>query len=178
MQHRPDILDDVDFNIQPSEAAYSLLTGAELTDDQKDALQLSTVVHSSLDKYLRDRAEAARTGGEVAEGDDKEDDDEGSGPAGEEYAQPEGDEDRVLKNTRPARESDGLLSLGELQSAYQPFQGKLVSIYGQNARVLGSQSGGFYGERDGAPDSLRSEGDMNVRIQRGYYEPAYTNGGS
>jgi hypothetical protein len=25
---------------------------------------------------------------------------------------------------------------------------------------------------------LRSEGDMNVRIQRGYYEPAYTNGGS
>ena len=166
-----------DFNIQPSEGSYRLLTGAALSAEQEEDIRLSAVVHANLDEHKRRLAEAARcgAGGAEDEADVKEDDD-GEQPAGEEYAQPEGDEDRVLKNTRPARESDGLLSVQELGDLYQSsVHGSIESAYGSKYGRLQDETGNWYGERAGKPDQTPPQTEREKRIGEGYYEPAWTN---
>lgn len=178
------MLAGADFNIQPSEGSYRLLTGAALSAEQEDALALSSVVHRSWDEH---RAHLAASGSteDADDQDIKEDDDNepssSSAPAaegGEIYAQPEGDEDRVLKNTRPARPEDGLLSLSELKSMYKTYGKGSWSVYGRNYGRIEAESGNWFGEREGKPagppDSDAREQEQ--RLTPGYYEPAWTNG--
>lgn len=153
------------------------MTGAALSAEQEENLRLSAVVHANLDEHKRRIAEAARSGAGAAdeEADVKEDDD-GEQPAGEEYAQPEGDEDRVLKNTRPARESDGLLSVEELRDMYRSSaRGTIESAYGSNYQRLQDETGNWYGERAGKPDQASPEAEREKLTREGYYEPAWTN---
>ena len=154
------------------------MTGAALSAEQEENLRLSAVVHANLDEHRRRLAEAARSGAGGAADDeaDVKEDDDGEQPAGEEYAQPEGDEDRVLKNTRPARESDGLLSVQELGDLYQSsVHGSIESAYGSNYGRLQDETGNWYGERAGKPDQAPLEAEREKRIHEGYYEPAWTN---
>lgn len=161
-----------------------MLTGAALSSEQEDNLRFSTVVHRSLDEY-KARVAAAAQNGQTADQDDhdlKEDDDNDtssppdSNPTGEVYAQPEGDEDRVLKNTRAARPEDGLLSIDELKAMYDRYGRGAYSVYGMNYGRLEQETGNWYGEREGKPTSPPSREGLEQRIQEGYYEPAWTNG--
>lgn len=135
-------------------------------------------MHRSLDDH---KARLA-AGGSSADDHDLKEDDEHEGPAtaesgtGEIYAQPEGDEDRVLKNTRPARSEDGLLTLDELKSMYIKYGKGAYSVYGQNLGRIADQSGNWYGEREGKPAHTPASDQQEQRIREGYYEPAWTNG--
>ena len=158
-----------------------MLTGAPLSSEQEDNLRFSTVVHRSLDEY-KARLAASAKDGHSADQDDhdlKEDDDNNtappseSNPTGEVYAQPDGDEDRVLKNTRPAKPEDGLLSIDELKAMYARYGKGAYSLYGTNYGRLERETGNWYGEREGKPPSREG---LEQRIQEGYYEPAWTNG--
>lgn len=154
------------------------MTGAKLTSEQEELIKLSSVVHSSWDEHRRKLARAATNENGQQEdddgGDEDEDDDNGKdAAAGEEYAQPEGDEDRVLKNTRAARAEDGLLSLDELKAIYQPFADRLTSVYGAYSASVESEEGNRFGER--AEESLGFSQEESEKTKQGYYEPAYTN---
>lgn len=158
------------------------MTGAELSDVQKDTIQLSAVVHKSLDEHNLKLAEAERLGQQevedegVEEDEDDDKDDKGSNATGETYAQPEGDEDRVLKNTRPARDTDGLLSLKEMEEIYLKYRSNLWSVYGRYYGTLQGQTGNWFGERD-VPSKLEIDEETRLRrIGEGYYEPAWTSG--
>jgi RNA exonuclease NGL2 len=174
----------LDFNIQPSEGTYRLMTGAPLSAAKEDALQLSTVVHKTLDDYNYKLREAERLGQESlddqgGEDEDDEDKDDSAGdtnPTGEVYAQPEGDEDRVLKNTRPARDSDGLLSLDEMKSVYEKHRNNMWSLYGHYCGTIKGEAGNWFGERDGPKEEVVDDNTREERINQGYYEPAWTNG--
>lgn len=183
------ILSNLDFNIQPSEGTYRLMTGASLSDAQIDAFNNSSVVHKTLDEYhVRQRQAQAAGNGENGEDadEDMDEDEEGENKkgkqnkevaTGETYAQPEGDEDRVLKNTRPARESDDLLSLDEIKAVYNKYRQNMWSIYGRYYGLLDSEKGNVFGERSAASD-LRANFDDATRlqhVQEGYFEPAWTN---
>jgi len=165
-----------DFNIQPSEGSYRLLTGASLVKEQEDSLSLSTVVHRSLDEHKSRLASAAESD-QAGDHDIKEDDENDSSTptengTGEVYAQPDGDEDRVLKNTRPARPEDGLMSLDELKSVYEKYGKGAFSVYGHNYGRLEKETGNWYGERDGKPATALESSTKQQRVLEGYYEPA------
>ena len=176
-----------DFNVQPSEVTYRLMTGAKLSEEQIEALKLSTVVHASCDEARRNEAkETDETGN--SDGFLQSISGEGGNEEGEkkikeeEYAQPEGDDDKILKSTRPARPSDELLSLKELQAAYHPWNGgKILSVYGIHYGRLKSEAGNFFGERmlptiQGKGAIVPADDGKDPRIGEGYFEPAYTNG--
>jgi len=161
-----------------------MLTGAALSSEQEDNLRFSTVVHRSLDEY-KARLAASAQNGQANDQDDhdlqEDDDNDTASPSdgiatGEVYAQPEGDEDRVLKNTRPARPEDGLLSINELKAMYAEYGKGAYSVYGRNYGRLERETGNWYGEREGKPASLPSREGLEQRIKEGYYEPAWTNG--
>lgn len=158
------------------------MTGAPLTDAQKETFELSAVIHKSWDEHLIKLQEAERLGAQevededIAEDEDDEKDDRGASSTGETYAQPEGDEDRVLKNTRPARESDGLLSLDEMQAVYEKYRNNMWSVYGSNYGSIEDETGNWFGERDGPRKLKVDESTRNQRIREGYYEPAWTSG--
>lgn len=171
-----------DFNIQPSEGTYRFMTGLPLSEAQKDTFQLSSVIHKSLDEHNLKLREAEKLGqqevedDDIAEDEDDDKDDKGTSTTGETYAQPEGDEDRVLKNTRPARETDGLLSLEEIQKVYSKHTHGMWSVYGRHYGSIVDETGNWFGERDGPKTEQVDEETRLQRIREGYYEPAWTSG--
>jgi hypothetical protein len=161
----------IDFNIQPSEAAYRLLTGAPLTSAQEEDLALSSVVHTTVDK-LSEKGCSEKL------------DEEDVGESGV-------DPDRVLSGCRPASIEDGLLSLGELKGLFSATSAvdQPRSLYGQSHGLVEGEKGNFYGERaegmhlvsetqEAKRDGLASAWDGLVteeeRIIRGYYEPKWS----
>lgn len=173
-----------DFNIQPSEGTYRFMTGVPLSEAQKDTFNLSSVIHKSLDEHNMRVREAERLGrqdiedDDIAEDEDDEKQDQGTNSTGETYAQPEGDEDRVLKNTRPARDTDGLLSLEEVQEVYKKYSNNMWSVYGRYYGSIPEETGNWFGEREGPKNEQVDDRLRTQRIQEGYYEPAWTSGGS
>jgi RNA exonuclease NGL2 len=104
----------LDFNFTPDDPAYSLLVGNPLSVAQSLRLQMSRVIHISVDPTIPPTTKKA-------------DDEEGDGS--------ETDPDRVINNSRAAVSSDGLLSDLELISLFANGP-KLRSAYdeGQRAR--------------------------------------------
>lgn len=156
------------------------MTGCELSKDQEEELRLSTVVHRSVDdKELKDaalaRASDSHDKSQAVNAENTDNEDESPANANR-YAQPDGDEDRVLKNTRPATVKDGLLNVEELSDLYRPWKGRLYSLYGRNAFRLSNEVGNFHGQRDKevvhCPDLTNPDEEL---LRRGYFEPAYTN---
>lgn len=88
-----------DFNTQPNELAYSLLTSHSITAPQIEALEISTVVHMSVDK-IYDPTFRSIPSPEEAEG-------------GKHT-----DPDKVIKNARQGTDSDGLLDLEGFKALY------------------------------------------------------------
>ncbi|KAG1755190.1 Endonuclease/exonuclease/phosphatase [Suillus paluster] len=86
-----------DFNFAPDDPAYSLLVGDPLTEAQSHRLDMSRVVHITIDPTVPRTKKKA-------------DEEEGDGS--------EADPDRVINNSRAAASSDGLLSDLELTSLF------------------------------------------------------------
>jgi hypothetical protein len=163
-----------DFNIQPSEPAYRLLTGAPLESAQKEMLALSTVVHSSVDKL------SEIGGSEKIE-------EENEGEVGK-------DPDRHLTGCRLARPEDGLLSPDELGDLFAAPPGgeKPHSVYGESYGLIESEKGNFYGERAGgmhlvdetggtkeedepsASNASSESASWEEKVLTGYYEPKWS----
>ncbi|KAJ8596965.1 Endonuclease/exonuclease/phosphatase [Rhizopogon salebrosus TDB-379] len=118
-----------DFNFTPDDPAYSLLVGNPLSVAQSLRLQMSRVIHISVDPTIPPTTKKA-------------DDEEGDGS--------ETDPDRVINNSRAAVLSDGLLSDLELISLFANGP-KLRSAYdeGQRARRGSSTPDGVctFGDR-------------------------------
>ncbi|KAF9240862.1 endonuclease exonuclease phosphatase [Melanogaster broomeanus] len=101
-----------DFNFEPDDPAYSLLVGVPLSPAQRERLEVSRVVHVSIDPSVPKSV--------VKEADE--------GGGGEEQADP----DRVIRNSRDATPSDGLLSDVELCDLVQH---RLRSAYDEGQRT-------------------------------------------
>ncbi|KIY47050.1 Endonuclease/exonuclease/phosphatase, partial [Fistulina hepatica ATCC 64428] len=123
-----------DFNFQPDDAAYSLLSGDDLLSGQEERILSSMVVHKSVDPRVP-----------ATEKSDME----------EEEA---GDPDRVITNARLATPSDGLLSVAELQNFFGTLP-SVVSAYNVGlgcARDMNPLSGlRTFGDRVGIPATRR-----------------------
>ncbi|KAI6133140.1 Endonuclease/exonuclease/phosphatase [Pisolithus croceorrhizus] len=97
-----------DFNFSPEDPAYSLLVGDPLSAEQKHSLDVSRVVHVSIDSSV---PKSSTTDGEEGE---------------------EGDPDRIIRDSRVAEVSDGLLSDSELLDL---FRHPLRSAYDEGQRM-------------------------------------------
>jgi RNA exonuclease NGL2 len=118
-----------DFNFPPDDPAYSLLVGEPLSLEQQERLQVSRVVHVSIDSTVPTfiAKEAAEGGGEQ-----------------------EADPDKVIRNSRDSKPSDGLLSDAELSSLVGH---RLRSAYdeGQRSSLLEGNDVATYGARKRLP---------------------------
>ncbi|KAF8844004.1 Endonuclease/exonuclease/phosphatase [Paxillus ammoniavirescens] len=121
-----------DFNFSPDDPAYSLLVGDALSLEQRERLEISRVVHVSIDPSVpQSIAKEADEGG------------------GNEEADP----DRVIRNSRVAKPSDGLLSDTELcdlvrhrlRSAYDEGQKARRALLEHKSDVV------TYGDRKSLP---------------------------
>ncbi|KAG8219884.1 Endonuclease/exonuclease/phosphatase [Butyriboletus roseoflavus] len=123
-----------DFNFPPDDPAYSLLAREPLSLEQQERLQVSRVVHVSIDPTVPTSiAKEANKGG----------------------SEQEADPDRVVRNSRNSKPSDGLLSDTELsilvghclRSAYDEGQrsslveGNDVATYGARALLPAKKVG-------------------------------------
>lgn len=135
----------LDFNFGPSNAAYSLLVGDPLTEQQIVDIENSRVVHITIDPSVpiadRNLAIQEEEGGE---------------------AESEQDPDRVIKNARVARPEDGLLGAVDLARLFaQPEAiGPLHSAYGYWRDMDEMKT---FGSRCEIPSG-----------RQGRYEPIYT----
>lgn len=107
------VIPPLDFNVAPDDPAYSLLVGNPLDTAHSLRLQMSRVIHISIDPTVPPTAKKA-------------DDEEGNGS--------ETDPDRVINNSRAATSSDGLLSDLELTSLFANGA-KLRSAYDEGQRA-------------------------------------------
>ncbi|KAI9572884.1 Endonuclease/exonuclease/phosphatase [Boletus coccyginus] len=118
-----------DFNFPPDDPAYSLLVGEPLSLQQQERLQVSRVVHVSIDPTVPTPiAREADEGG------------------GEEAADP----DMVIRNSRNSKPSDGLLSDTELSTLVRH---RLRSAYdeGQRSSLLEGNDVATYAARNLLP---------------------------
>lgn len=137
----------VDFNFQPTEAAYSLLMGLPLLSSHEDALSDSRVVHVSIDPTIPITAPKAT------------EDEEGEGSTS-------ADPDKVIKNARAAIKSDGLLSSEELSTLYETST-RPKSAYEEGQRLLFEASN---------QDVVRCGERLKIsRDRKGAFEPEWTN---
>ncbi|KAF9229386.1 Endonuclease/exonuclease/phosphatase [Gyrodon lividus] len=100
-----------DFNFAPDDPAYSLLVGDSLSLEQRERLEISRVVHVSIDPSVPQSVMK-----EAGEG------------VGDEKADP----DKVIRNSRDAKPSDGLLSDTGLCDL---FRHRLRSAYDEGQRA-------------------------------------------
>ncbi|KAH7883662.1 Endonuclease/exonuclease/phosphatase [Phlebopus sp. FC_14] len=132
-----------DFNFAPDDPVYSLLVGDSMSDGQRHKLQISRVVHTSIDPTLHQSIEL-----EADEGDGQE----------------EADPDKIIRNSRSARPSDGLLSDDELSSLF-PY--RLRSAYDEGQRK---------GRQKGLQNYVVTYGDRMSwpAVRLGAHEPMWT----
>lgn len=135
-----------DFNFGPSDAAYSLLVGDPLSEQQIEDIEKSRVVHVTIDPSVpvldpNLAIKEDEEGGEV---------------------DPEQDPDRVIKNARAAKSEDGLLGASDITRRFVQSDsiGPLISAYGQWRSLDEKKTFGF-----------RSEVPSG---RQGRYEPIYT----
>lgn len=128
-----------DFNTEPDEAVYHLLTHPTLplTEPERAAFQFSSAIHPSLDKVGEALKLKAQENGQASETptpstgeEDDEKDDEGEDEKTEEEEIPT---DRP-KGTRVATPTDGLLDADSFQSKFQTLLGEsgIRSAYGSS----------------------------------------------
>ncbi|KAF8140173.1 endonuclease exonuclease phosphatase [Boletus edulis] len=112
-----------DFNFPPDDPAYSLLIGEPLSLKQQEKLQVSRVVHVSIDPTVPTSIKKEVDEGGAAE-----------------------DPDKVIRNSRDSKPSDGLLSDIELSALVRH---RLRSAYdeGQRSSLLEGNSVATYGSR-------------------------------
>ncbi|KAL4064917.1 Endonuclease/exonuclease/phosphatase [Scleroderma yunnanense] len=130
-----------DFNFTPDDPAYSLLVGNALSAEQKHRLDASRVVHVSIDPTVLTTMKS-----EPEEGAE------------------EADPDRVIRNSRVAKPTDGLLSDSELSEL---FPCSLRSAYDEGQRSLRTLI---------SPGDVATFGDrMSFPVERlGAHEPMWT----
>ncbi|KAG8990505.1 hypothetical protein FRB90_001737 [Tulasnella sp. 427] len=151
-----------DFNTQPTEASYSLLTAQPLTPAHVKSVSDSRVIHISLDPSVPPTPDVKEDeGGSAApqaEGTAEKENDKGNDKEKEAT-----DPDRIITNSRRAVPSDDLLSDEELRRLYGFEEGKgLRSGYDEALRVASA----------GAKDNV-----FGGRVQdamAGVWEPTYT----
>ncbi|KAF8560438.1 endonuclease exonuclease phosphatase [Imleria badia] len=114
-----------DFNFPPDDPAYSLLVGEPLSLEQQERLQVSRVVHVSIDPTVP-ASITKETDGGGGEG--------------------EADPDKVIRNSRNFKDADGLLSDTELSTLVGH---RLRSAYdeGQRSSLLEGNDVATYGAR-------------------------------
>lgn len=135
-----------DFNFQPDDPAYSMLVGDPLLPGQEARLELSRVVHVSIDPDVPVSAPSMN------------DDEEGAETG-------ETDPDRIITNARLAGPEDGLLTNAELVEISRAA-GKVKSAYdeGLRGREGGEEEKGLtFGSRVTVPSN-----------RRGAHEPVWT----
>ncbi|KDQ12961.1 hypothetical protein BOTBODRAFT_34103 [Botryobasidium botryosum FD-172 SS1] len=146
-----------DFNFQPTEPSYALVTGDELNPNQLSQLESSRLVHFSVDPSIPVTGKAVldEEGGGKVENDEKGEDDP--------------DPDRVLTDSRRAIPEDGLLDDEELQSLFKAQAGPggknhLWSVYDRAMEGVGEEADNVLGARE----------DLEPG-RKGRYEPMWTN---
>ncbi|KAG8930256.1 hypothetical protein FRC03_008770 [Tulasnella sp. 419] len=126
-----------DFNAQPTEVSYSLLTKNPMTEAHRGSLSMSRVIHCSRDPSL------PRTRDKV------DDDDEGGGGEATAETNQESQVAQGYTNARPATESDGLLGDEELEEL---FGGRnrtaLRSAYAEGLSQVESEKDNLFGVRE------------------------------
>lgn len=177
-----------DLNTQPRELTYRLLTGAPIPPDLVDDFERSRCVHFSVDKLHDPSFEPpAPPEPEAKEGEDVASDDLSQHP------------DRVIKNTRPATDEDGLATLEQLQALFHhpssPSPSSLSSTrrirsaYGESYGLVPSERTKWYSSRPpevqmgngwrvpepAEAQAAREEGTWDERVRRGDFEPRYSN---
>ncbi|KAK1232702.1 RNA exonuclease ngl2 [Marasmius sp. AFHP31] len=140
-----------DFNFTPDDAAYSFAVGDPLLAPQNELLNVSRVVHTTIDPSFSDG------------GIQKEDE-------SEEAAAP--DPDRVIVNARPAQPSDGLLSSQELEELFTKAGSPLRSMYDLGLRLYKETL--FRPSEDGSKFVTFGERAGLQSHRRGYHEPQWT----
>ncbi|GAA5837274.1 hypothetical protein JCM9279_005638 [Rhodotorula babjevae] len=176
-----------DLNTQPREMTYRLLTDAPISPDLVGDFERSRVVHQSVDKiYDPDYVPPEPPAPEPKEGEDVTSDDLSQHP------------DRIIKNSRLPTEDDGLATLEQLQHLFRrpaspsssPARARRVrSAYGESYGLIPSESQRWYcarkpevqmgnGWRVAEPEAdvaARLEGSWKERVERGDFEPLYSN---
>ncbi|KAK4702668.1 RNA exonuclease NGL2, partial [Phenoliferia sp. Uapishka_3] len=160
-----------DLNTQPCESTYRLIMGLPLTDAQEEELDRSTVVHESVDK-LHDKAHVSTPKVEWKEGD----------PPKESLHT-----SKVIRNSRPGEEADGLVGLAALRELFAQSQG-IRSAYGEAFGKIPSEERSWYSDRSpevGIPSGpteedpeivrKRKDGTWEERVRRGDFEPKWSN---
>ena len=132
-----------DFNFTPNDSAYALTIGDPLLPEQVACIEESRVVHVSVDPTVSESVK------HVASDDEEE---EGVDP------------DRNIVNARIATESDGLLSVTELQSLYEDTLLRSVYDIGlQHSKISSKYNFKTFGQRS-----------SSLPGRRGAFEPEYT----
>lgn len=181
----PNLLSD--FNSQPRELTYSLLSHLPLTSIQLSELSRSSVIHQSVD-LLHDPTYVA-----PAETEEQKTAVAHSVRSGKPLSE---DEDKVIKNCREGVEGDGLAGIEELKRLFgyseeEEGQPRVRSAYGEIGGSLqgGKGEGNHYCDRlpevqsgngwvvkeDQEVVRKRKEGTQEERVRRGDYEPMWTN---
>lgn len=164
----------LDFNTQPCELTYRLLLGSRLDPTQIDEFNHSACVHHSVDKFYDPSYEPPTP----AEPEAKEGDEATTQKKDEE----EQDPDKVIKNTRPAREEDGLADIEKIKRLYGYKKGGsgIRSAYGENYGLIEAEKDKWYCARgpevqngnDPKPkptaeeNKERSQGNWEERVAR------------
>lgn len=139
-----------DLNLTPDDVTYSTMVGESVTASQEKMFSASRVVHVSVDPTI-DYVPTTQLHQEV------QDDEEGGG-GGE-----QNDPDRVITNSRPCREEDGLMTLEELRALHESSgMLPLRSVYDESMPLLPTH----LIETDGRASTIQG--------RRGSNEPSFT----
>ncbi|GAA5922704.1 uncharacterized protein JCM15063_003398 [Sporobolomyces koalae] len=167
-----------DFNTQPCELTYRLLLGSPLDPAQVAEFNHSACVHQSVDKFYDPTYEPPQPAVPEAK--------EGDGAQSEQE-----DPDKVIKNTRPATDDDGLADIEQIKQLYGYKEGGsgIRSAYGENYGLVKDERSKWYCSRapevqngndpepkpTAAEQAERERGTWEERVARGDFEPIYTN---
>jgi len=124
LQHWPCLIAG-DFNFTPADPAYAFLVGDTVTPQQLHSIDVSRVVHTSIDPTIEPTPALK-------------DDEEGSTA--------EGDPDRMITYARPATIEDGLISNNDFSRLFKSF-GSVWSVYNDGQRSIESESDNVFGAR-------------------------------
>ncbi|KAJ6604734.1 Endonuclease/exonuclease/phosphatase [Mycena vulgaris] len=138
-----------DFNFSPDDSGYSLLVGDQLNSEQRDRLQISRVVHVSIDPTVPPTIAGAPA----------EDENEAVDP------------DRVITNARPAVPADGLLSDLELASLFSSAN-VVRSAYDEGLRQHRETSSDFqtFGDRLSLPSTKKGSHEPEYTSYTHYWK--------